>query len=323
MLEKVTTFFQNGKFLDFYQLLAVDMDTSEEEIKKNYYRLSKIYHPDFMSGMEDNDMMGKLSIAYAVLKDPMMRSIYNVYYVDFQLLHKKQSTESTMKQSDSTSSNQFSSAEKEVDIHSTDDQVQPTNVSAIRKDSNESSSKSDIRSTKRGGTSYRFKVSPNVIRNTLRRCNYSEEAIHSFLLWCQKNHVEIANGKELHSSFSKYLSFSKRSVKSMHRGPENICSQSTMECNRFEKAGAKNMKRKKMNDNATSNFLFYHELKACKEFIKEHYMSSIRNLQVFDFQSFMTVIHTIQNATIFFDENRNHDKKSTVNVKIKNYKKVS
>ena len=320
--DKVRKFFIKGEFQDFYQLLEADMDTTEEEIKKNYYRLCKIYHPDSLSGMADEDKISRLSEAYSILKDSMMRSIYNVYYVDFKMLHNHQMNEFTAMESDSTTSDQTSSMEEnetpsfnqsspmegKVDTDFTQNQTDFSSTNTIQKDSDINLVKPKVHSTTKRGTNYHFKVSPNVIRNTLRRCNYSEEAIRDFLLWCQKHHIQIANGKELHSAFSKYLSFSEKSVKSMHQEPNHSVKEKTV-----------NTERRKMNDNSTFNFLFYRELKACQTFVKEHYISSIRNLQIFDLDSFVTLIHTIQNVTIFFNENRNSDGRN-VNVKTKSKK---
>ena len=38
---------------DFYQLLEITRDSTPKEMKKNYRRLSKVYHPDKNQGNKD------------------------------------------------------------------------------------------------------------------------------------------------------------------------------------------------------------------------------------------------------------------------------
>jgi len=71
----------NGKFIDFYQVLQVWPTASDDVIKKSYFRLAKLYHPDVAGkddGTRDDNIDFKLvNEAYAVLSDPARRRQYD------------------------------------------------------------------------------------------------------------------------------------------------------------------------------------------------------------------------------------------------------
>ena len=65
---------------DYYELLNVDRNATEAEIKKAYRQLALKYHPD--RNREDPDAEEKFkeaSEAYEVLSDPQRRSLYDAY----------------------------------------------------------------------------------------------------------------------------------------------------------------------------------------------------------------------------------------------------
>lgn len=66
-----------SEFIDFYQLLTVDTDASETEIKKAYFRLAKEAHPDAGGSTE---AMQQLNQAYRTLSDEQKRASYNKLY---------------------------------------------------------------------------------------------------------------------------------------------------------------------------------------------------------------------------------------------------
>lgn len=76
----IDSFYEHGIFLDFYQILEVNQNASSEEIKKNYYRLSKMYHPDSIHG--NVEKMQQLGTAYRILKDEETRKLYDSYYLN-------------------------------------------------------------------------------------------------------------------------------------------------------------------------------------------------------------------------------------------------
>jgi molecular chaperone DnaJ len=65
---------------DYYEILAVDRNCSEEEIKKNYRRMALKYHPDRNPGdKEAEERFKEAAEAYDVLRDPEKRQIYDHY----------------------------------------------------------------------------------------------------------------------------------------------------------------------------------------------------------------------------------------------------
>ena len=62
-----------------YEILEVDKEASNEDIKKAYKELSKKAHPD--TGGSD-DEFSKLKKAFDILTDPIKRNFYNEYEVE-------------------------------------------------------------------------------------------------------------------------------------------------------------------------------------------------------------------------------------------------
>ena len=61
---KVNQIFENLDNLDPYQLLEVDKETDEETLTKNYYKLSKEYHPDRYFATSDASVKDKLTAIF-------------------------------------------------------------------------------------------------------------------------------------------------------------------------------------------------------------------------------------------------------------------
>jgi len=65
---------------DYYQILGVPRNASQEEIKRAYRRLVLKYHPDRNPGnKEAEEKFKEISEAYDVLRDPQKRAIYDHY----------------------------------------------------------------------------------------------------------------------------------------------------------------------------------------------------------------------------------------------------
>ena len=65
---------------DYYEVLGVSRDASEQELKSAFRRLAKDCHPDRNPGDEDAEQRFKeLNEAYEVLKEPQRRAAYDQY----------------------------------------------------------------------------------------------------------------------------------------------------------------------------------------------------------------------------------------------------
>jgi DnaJ-class molecular chaperone len=66
---------------DYYQILGVSRNASEEEIKKAYRKLAMQYHPDRNPGNEKwaNEKFKEINEAYGVLGDPEKRRQYDQF----------------------------------------------------------------------------------------------------------------------------------------------------------------------------------------------------------------------------------------------------
>ncbi len=67
-------------FRDYYEILGLPRDASNEEIKKVYRRLARQYHPDLNPGnKEAEDKFKDIGEAYEILSDPGKRAQYDQF----------------------------------------------------------------------------------------------------------------------------------------------------------------------------------------------------------------------------------------------------
>jgi len=78
-------FFKMGKIRDggdnekLYQILEVNKNAAEDEIKKNFFRLAKQYHPDVNKTKAAKQKYLDINEAYQTLSDPEKRGVYDAY----------------------------------------------------------------------------------------------------------------------------------------------------------------------------------------------------------------------------------------------------
>ncbi len=62
---------------DYYEILGVSKDATEEDIKKAYRKKARLLHPDY-AGPESEEAFKELSVAYETLSDPQKRQMYDL-----------------------------------------------------------------------------------------------------------------------------------------------------------------------------------------------------------------------------------------------------
>lgn len=65
--------------MDLYNILGVSKNSTDDEIKSAYRKLSKKYHPDINKDPDAEDKFKEISSAYETLSDPNKRNIYDRY----------------------------------------------------------------------------------------------------------------------------------------------------------------------------------------------------------------------------------------------------
>ena len=65
------------EFKDYYEIIGVNRDATQDEIKRAYRKLARKYHPDVSKEADAEARFKELGEAYEVLKDPEKRTAYD------------------------------------------------------------------------------------------------------------------------------------------------------------------------------------------------------------------------------------------------------
>ncbi len=72
------------EYRDYYQILDVGRDATQDEMKKSYRKLARKYHPDVSKEADADSKFQELGEAYEVLRDPEKRAAYDQFGSNWQ-----------------------------------------------------------------------------------------------------------------------------------------------------------------------------------------------------------------------------------------------
>ena len=71
---------QSNNLLDYYVILQIEKTASQDEIKNQFRKLAKKWHPDRKQGDDAEKKMADINMAYEVLSKPQRRKMYDQHF---------------------------------------------------------------------------------------------------------------------------------------------------------------------------------------------------------------------------------------------------
>jgi len=71
---------QSNNLLDYYVILQIEKTASQDEIKNQFRKLAKKWHPDRKQGDDAEKKMAEINMAYEVLSNPQRRKMYDQHF---------------------------------------------------------------------------------------------------------------------------------------------------------------------------------------------------------------------------------------------------
>ena len=71
-------------YKDYYEILGVDREATQDDVKRAYRRLARKYHPDVSKEADAEERFKEVGEAYEVLKDPEKRAAYDQLGANWQ-----------------------------------------------------------------------------------------------------------------------------------------------------------------------------------------------------------------------------------------------
>ncbi len=72
------------KYKDYYEIMGIKRDATQDEIKRSYRKLARKYHPDVSKAADAEERFKEVGEAYEVLKDPEKRTAYDQLGANWQ-----------------------------------------------------------------------------------------------------------------------------------------------------------------------------------------------------------------------------------------------